>query len=65
LRVKLKHDEAAKMVKKKAVITAELVQESENEDNRKIVRELLEWFSEEAVTIPWVDKIKNITIEEN
>jgi len=54
-----------KMVKKKAVITAELVQESENEDNKKIVQELLEWFSEEAVTIPWVDKIKNITIEEN
>ena len=53
------------MVKKKAVITAELVQESENEDNRKIVRELLEWFSEEAVTIPWVDKIKSIIIKEN
>lgn len=53
------------MGRKKAVITVELVQESERKENEKIVQELLEWFSGETVVIPWVGKIKNIVIEEH
>lgn len=51
------------MTRKRAVITLVLVNESVNETDEEIKRELLEWFSEDAISIPWVKEVKNITVE--
>ncbi|MGQ9726857.1 MAG: hypothetical protein ACUVQW_05575 [Candidatus Bathycorpusculaceae bacterium] len=53
------------MKKKKAIITVELVTESTAEDNEKIARELLAWFREDAVYVPWVKDVKEIVVKEN
>ncbi|MDH5753855.1 MAG: hypothetical protein OEY95_01420 [Candidatus Bathyarchaeota archaeon] len=42
-------------VKKKVMITVELVDESVEENNEKIVKELIDWFREYAISIPWVN----------
>jgi hypothetical protein len=52
------------MKSKKAIITVELIDESAEEGNEKIARELLEWFREDAVAIPWVKNVKNVTVED-
>jgi len=52
------------MKRKKAIITVELIDESAEEDNEKIARELLEWFREDATVIPWVKNVKNVTVED-
>jgi hypothetical protein len=51
------------MKRKKATITVELVDESIKEADEKIVAELLKWFREDAIAIPWVKEVKNITVE--
>lgn len=48
---------------KRAIITAELVDESIRERSEKISQELLEWFRE-AVGIPWIKEVKDITIKD-
>ncbi len=53
------------MKRKKAIITVELVDESLEEINEKIARELLEWFREEAISIPWVKDVQDIIVENN
>lgn len=53
------------MKKKKAIITVELVSESAAEDDGKIVRELFNWFREDAICVPWVKDVKDIVVKEN
>jgi len=50
------------MRRKKALITFELVDESVEETNEKIAQELLEWFREVAISIPWVKDVKDIKV---
>jgi len=52
------------MKRKMAIIKAELVDESITERNEKIVQELLNWFREFAISVPWVKDVKNITVED-
>jgi hypothetical protein len=52
-----------KLANKKATIVFELVDESVEERNGKIASDLLSWLREEAVFIPWVKSVKDITIE--
>ena len=49
------------MKRKRAIITVELVDESIEEAEEKIERELLDWFREDAISIPWVKDVKDIT----
>ena len=49
------------MKRKRAIITVELVDESIEEADEKIERELLDWFREDAISIPWVKDVKDIT----
>jgi hypothetical protein len=51
------------MSRKKAIIMVELVDESVEETNEKIVRELLDWFREDAISIPWVKKVTGVTVK--
>jgi hypothetical protein len=52
------------MKRKIAIITVELVDESLEGENKEIARELAEWFEEDAVSIPWVKGVKDVTIKE-
>ena len=52
------------MNKKMVVIVFELVNESLEERNEKVVQELRNWFHEDAVSIPWVKGIRDITVKE-
>jgi hypothetical protein len=52
------------MKRKNAIITVELVDESIEETNDKIKQELLDWFQEDATSIPWVKDVKNITVKD-
>jgi hypothetical protein len=51
------------MKRKRAIITVELVDESIEETDEKIERELLDWFREDAISIPWVKDVKDITVK--
>lgn len=48
---------------KRVIIIAELVDESLQERSEKIAQELLEWFRE-AVGIPWIKEVKDITVKD-
>jgi hypothetical protein len=52
------------MKRKKAIIMVELIDESAGEGNKEIARELLEWFREDVVAVPWVKNVKSIIVEE-
>jgi hypothetical protein len=52
------------MKRKIAIITVELVAESLEGENKDIAKELAEWFEEEAVSVPWVKNVKDVTIKE-
>jgi len=52
------------MKRKKAIITVELVDESIVEPDEKIERELLEWFREDAISIPWVKDLKDVSAKD-
>ena len=52
------------MKKKMAIILFELVDESMEERNEKIVQELRNWFRQDAVSIPWAKEVKNIIVKE-
>jgi len=52
------------MKKKKAIITIELIDESIEEADEKIARELLNWFHEDVISAPWVRDVKDITIKD-
>jgi hypothetical protein len=50
------------MKRKKAIITFELVDESIEETSRKIAQELLNWFREDVISIPWVRDVKDVIV---
>ena len=52
------------MKKKMAIIMFELVDESMEERNEKIMQELRNWFRQDAVSIPWAKEVKNIIVKE-
>jgi len=52
------------MKRKRAIITVELVDESIEETDEKIEQELLDWFREDAISIPWVKDVKDITVKD-
>jgi hypothetical protein len=52
------------MKRKRAIITVELVDESIEEKNEKIEQELLDWFRENTISIPWVKDVKEITVKD-
>jgi len=52
------------MKRKKAFITVELLDQSITENDEKIARELLEWFREDAISMPWVKEVKDITVKD-
>jgi len=52
------------MKRKRAIITVELVDESFEEANEKITQEMLKWFREGAISIPWVKDVKDITVKD-
>ncbi|MCS7124427.1 MAG: hypothetical protein NZ932_03300 [Candidatus Bathyarchaeota archaeon] len=47
-----------------AVITVELVDESSAENANTIQRDLLKWFKEDCLFIPWVKQVKGIVVKE-
>jgi len=53
------------MRRKRAIITVELVDESIEEKDEKIEQELLDWFRENAISIPWVKDVKEITVKDD
>jgi len=42
----------------------DLVDESALESNEKIAQELLNWFREDAISIPWVKDVKGISVKD-
>jgi hypothetical protein len=50
--------------KKKAIITVELVAESAFEDDERIVKELVGWFREDAIYVPWMKNVKRVVVKE-
>ena len=55
--------EGVSMKRKKAVIIVELVDESSEEENLKIAHEVLDWFREDSVSIPWVKNVEDVTVK--
>lgn len=51
------------MKRKTVIITLELVDESIEETDKRIAQELLNWFQEDVVSIPWVKNIKDIAVK--
>jgi len=49
---------------KKAVIVAELIDESLGSTNDIIAEDLLKWFQEEAVPAPWVKNVKTVVVQD-
>ena len=47
-----------------AIMMFELVDESAEEENEKLMQELHNWFRENAGFIPWVKEIRSITAKE-
>jgi len=56
--------EVLRIKRKLAVIVVELVDETVEERNDVIKQQLVEWFQEDAVSIPWVKELKSIVIQE-
>lgn len=52
------------MKRKKAVIIVELVDESAEVSNDNIAKDLMNWFREDAVSVPWVKDVKGVTVKE-
>ena len=50
--------------RKKAIIIVELVDESAGERSENIAKDLMIWFREDAVSIPWVKDVKGVTVKE-
>ncbi len=52
------------MTRKRALVIFELVDESLDESNDHIAEELLAWFKNDAVSVPWVRDVKAVQITE-
>jgi len=48
---------------KKAIITVELVDESRENANGKIAREIAKWFRDDAISAPWIKKITKVVVQ--
>ncbi len=46
-----------------AIITVELVDESIGEKAEAIKRELVEWFEQDCFFMPWVKRVKSVTVK--
>ncbi len=49
---------------KKALIIAELLEESDGISNGEVAEEMLRWFREEALAAPWVKKISCVEVRD-
>lgn len=49
---------------KKAIIVISLVEESAERTNEEIKRDIIEDFSKEPASIPWIKKVDKVTITE-
>ncbi|MGB9959083.1 MAG: hypothetical protein ACPLKQ_00985 [Candidatus Bathyarchaeales archaeon] len=49
---------------KLAVITVELLDESSENSDEEIRRELARWFQEDAFLMPWLKEVRSIIIKE-
>jgi hypothetical protein len=49
---------------KKALIVAELIDESRKKPNDALAKELFKWFRDEAVPAPWVKDVKKVVVQE-
>jgi hypothetical protein len=52
------------MKRKMAVITVELVDESIEDANENIAKELITWFREELVMMPWLKQVRTVAVKE-
>jgi hypothetical protein len=52
------------MKRKMAVITVELVDESIEDTNENIAKELITWFREELLMMPWVRQVRTVAVRE-
>jgi len=50
------------MKRKMAIITVELVDESIEDTNENIAKELIAWFREEPVMMPWVKQVRSVAV---
>jgi hypothetical protein len=50
--------------RKTAIMVVELVDEANEEKDDFVKKQLIEWFQEDAITMPWVKELKSITIKE-
>ncbi|MEA2089581.1 MAG: hypothetical protein U9O89_02325 [Thermoproteota archaeon] len=47
---------------KRAVIVVSLVEESEEETNEELEKQILDGLSEHPPTIPWLKKVEKVTV---
>lgn len=52
------------MKRKTAIMVVELVDEANEEKDDFVEKQLIEWFQEDTITMPWVKELKSITIKE-
>lgn len=52
------------MKRELAIVKVELIDENITERNEKIVQELLSWFQEDIISIPWVKDVKDIAVKD-
>jgi hypothetical protein len=45
-------------------MVVELVDEANEEKDDFVEKQLIEWFQEDTITMPWVKELKSITIKE-
>jgi hypothetical protein len=50
-------------MRKKAIITVELVDEGVTSSNSAIAEEMLQWFRDQALPAPWVKEVKAIKVQ--
>jgi hypothetical protein len=50
--------------RKTAIMVVELVDEANEEKDDFVEKQLIEWFQEDAIAMPWVKELKSITIKE-
>ncbi|MEM3673443.1 MAG: hypothetical protein QW468_04385 [Candidatus Bathyarchaeia archaeon] len=53
------------MKRKIVLITVELIEESVGSSNKKIVDDLVQWFREDIVSMPWVKEVREIKLKED
>jgi len=56
--------EGVDVKRKTAIMVVELVDEANEEKDDFVEKQLIEWFQEDAITMPWVKELKSITIKE-